>query len=80
MGGLSRLIVRMRAVASCAFVELKPGAAVTAEEIIGHWKKYLAGFEVSRSVFFGEVPKTSIGKHQKFELRRRAASTGAIDA
>lgn len=63
----------------CAFVELKPGAAVTAEEIIGHCKKHLAGFKVPRAVVFGEVPKTSTGKIQKFELRRRAGSTGAID-
>ena len=63
----------------CAFVEVKAGATVTTEEIVNHCKKHLAGFKVPRAVVFGEVPKTSTGKIQKFELRRRAGSTGAID-
>jgi fatty-acyl-CoA synthase len=63
----------------CAFVELKAGAAVTAEDIVAHCKKHLAGFKVPRAVVFGEVPKTSTGKIQKFELRKRAGSAGAID-
>ncbi len=63
----------------CAFVEVKAGATVTAEEIVNHCKKHLAGFKVPRAVVFGEVPKTSTGKIQKFELRRRAGSSGAID-
>ena len=63
----------------CAFVEVKPGASVTAEEIVLHCKKHLAGFKVPRAVVFGEVPKTSTGKIQKFELRRQAGSIGAID-
>ena len=63
----------------CAFVEVKPGLTVTAEEIVSHCKKHLAGFKVPRAVIFGDVPKTSTGKIQKFELRRRANSTGAID-
>ncbi|MDR6861402.1 fatty-acyl-CoA synthase [Variovorax guangxiensis] len=63
----------------CAFVELKAGAQVTAQEIVAHCKKYLAGFKVPRAVEFGELPKTSTGKLQKFELRKRAGSTTAID-
>jgi fatty-acyl-CoA synthase len=63
----------------CAFVEVKPGASVTAEEIVLHCKKHLAGFKVPRAVVFGDVPKTSTGKIQKFELRRQAGSIGAID-
>jgi fatty-acyl-CoA synthase len=63
----------------CAFVELKPGSATTAEEIVAHCKKYLAGFKVPRAVVFGEVPKTSTGKIQKYELRKRAGSATAID-
>jgi len=63
----------------CAFVELRPGASVTANEIVSHCKKHLAGFKVPRAVVFGEVPKTSTGKIQKFELRKRAGSAGAID-
>jgi fatty-acyl-CoA synthase len=60
-------------------VELKPGSAATAEEIVAHCKKHLAGFKVPRAVVFGEVPKTSTGKIQKYELRKRAGSSTAID-
>jgi fatty-acyl-CoA synthase len=63
----------------CAFVELKPGATTTAEDIVAHCKKHLAGFKVPRAVVFGEVPKTSTGKIQKYELRKRAGSAVAID-
>jgi fatty-acyl-CoA synthase len=62
----------------CAFVELKPGAEVTAEDIIAHCKQHLAGFKVPRSVVFGEVPKTSTGKIQKFMLRKQVHSTDAL--
>lgn len=62
-----------------AFIELKAGAQVSAEEIITHCKQHLTGFKVPRHIAFGELPKTSTGKIQKFELRKRAASTGAID-
>jgi fatty-acyl-CoA synthase len=64
----------------CAFVELKDGAATTAAEIVAHCKKHLAGFKVPRSVVFGELPKTSTGKIQKFELRKQAGSAAAIDS
>ena len=63
----------------CAFVEVKLGSTVTAEEIVAHCKQHLAGFKVPRAVVFGEVPKTSTGKIQKFELRKRAGSASAID-
>ena len=63
----------------CAFVELKFGAHTTPEEIVVHCKKHLAGFKVPRFVVFGELPKTSTGKIQKFELRKRAGSAEAID-
>jgi fatty-acyl-CoA synthase len=55
-----------------AFIELKADAQATAEEMIAHCKAQLAGFKVPRAVIFGELPKTSTGKIQKFELRRRA--------
>ncbi|CAM5792407.1 acyl-CoA synthetase [Castellaniella caeni] len=57
----------------CAFVELKADARVTVEDIIAHCKQHLAGYKVPRMVVFGELPKTSTGKIQKFELRQRAA-------
>ncbi|HXE49356.1 MAG TPA: acyl-CoA synthetase [Ramlibacter sp.] len=63
----------------CAFVELKAGATATREDIVAHCKKYLASFKVPRAVVFGELPKTSTGKIQKFELRKQAGSAAAID-
>ncbi|WP_397406878.1 acyl-CoA synthetase [Polaromonas sp.] len=63
----------------CAFVELKAGATATKEDIVAHCKKHLAGFKVPRAVVFGELPKTSTGKIQKFELRKLAGSVAAID-
>lgn len=63
----------------CAFVELKDGTDVTADAIIAHCRAHLAGFKVPRAVVFGELPKTSTGKIQKFELRKRAGSVQAID-
>jgi fatty-acyl-CoA synthase len=62
----------------CAFVELKAGATTRAEYIVAHCKKHLAAFKVPRAVVFGELPKTSTGKIQKFELRKLAGSATAI--
>lgn len=63
----------------CAFIELKTGAATSAEDLIRHCRQHLAGFKVPRAVEFGELPKTSTGKIQKFELRKRAGSVQTID-
>ena len=63
----------------CAFVELKPGAEVTAAELIRHCKLHLPGFKVPGAIEFGELPKTSTGKIQKFELRKRSGAVDAID-
>jgi len=63
----------------CAFVEIKAGAQVTPEDIVAHCRKHLAGFKVPKAVVFGELPKTSTGKIQKFELRKQAGSSKAID-
>jgi len=62
----------------CAFVELKSGATTKTEDIVAHCKKHLAAFKVPRAVVFGELPKTSTGKIQKFELRKLAGSASAI--
>jgi fatty-acyl-CoA synthase len=56
----------------CAFVETRPGAEVTAEEIIDWCKERLARFKCPRHVVFVELPKTSTGKIQKFKLRDMA--------
>jgi fatty-acyl-CoA synthase len=56
----------------CAFVELKPGALATAEDLIAYARARLAGFKTPKAVIFGELPKTATGKIQKYELRNRA--------
>jgi fatty-acyl-CoA synthase len=57
----------------CAFVVLKPGSApLTAEDIRAWCREHLAHFKVPRTVVFGELPKTSTGKIQKFVLREQA--------
>jgi fatty-acyl-CoA synthase len=62
----------------CAFVELKDGANVSPEELLGYCRKALPGFKAPKKVIFGPLPKTSTGKIQKFELRKRLNSTSAI--
>ena len=56
----------------CAFVELKPGASATEEELIDWCRGKLARFKCPKNVVFTELPKTSTGKIQKFVLRERA--------
>ena len=56
----------------CAFVELKDGAAADEAEIIAFTRERLAGFKCPKKVIFQELPKTSTGKIQKFELRKLA--------
>jgi fatty-acyl-CoA synthase len=63
----------------CAFVELRPGVSVSETEIIEFCRSQLARFKAPRAVVFGELPKTSTGKIQKFVLREKAKSTAAID-
>jgi fatty-acyl-CoA synthase len=55
-----------------AFVEAKPGATVSQDELVLHCKSLLAGYKVPRDIRFEEIPKTSTGKIQKFQLRERA--------
>jgi fatty-acyl-CoA synthase len=63
----------------CAFVELKEGAQIGADELLAFCRKHLAGFKMPKSIVFGPVPKTSTGKIQKFLLRQKAKSMSAID-
>lgn len=58
----------------CAFVELKPGTAPTEADLIAFSREVLAGFKAPKQVVFQELPKTSTGKIQKFELRKVAAA------
>ena len=54
-----------------AFVVLKPGKEATADQIIEHVRGRIAHFKAPKFVEFGELPKTSTGKIQKFILRDR---------
>lgn len=56
----------------CAFVEVKPGANPTEEDIINFCRENMAGFKRPKKVVFGELPKTATGKIQKFVLREKA--------
>ena len=53
-----------------AYVETKPDATVTAQDLIAHCKGLLAGYKVPREIRFEPIPKTSTGKIQKFVLRK----------
>ncbi|WP_342618493.1 acyl-CoA synthetase [Rhodoferax sp. GW822-FHT02A01] len=55
-----------------AYVEVKDGVQVTPQDLIDHCKSLLAGYKVPRDIRFESIPKTSTGKIQKFELRKRA--------
>jgi acyl-CoA synthetase (AMP-forming)/AMP-acid ligase II len=54
-----------------AFVTLKPGASATESEVIEFCKQHIAHFKAPAFVDFGDLPKTSTGKIQKFVLRDR---------
>jgi fatty-acyl-CoA synthase len=56
----------------CAFVELKPGAQASSDDLKQWCKKNLASYKVPRFVVFADIPKTSTGKIQKFKLREMA--------
>jgi fatty-acyl-CoA synthase len=56
----------------CAFIELKPGAQVDADELMTFCRSHLAGFKIPRKFVFDELPKTATGKIQKFVLREEA--------
>ena len=59
----------------CAFIELKEGNdQVTANDIIAFCRDHLAHYKCPRFIVFGDLPKTSTGKIQKFVLRDRAKS------
>lgn len=59
-----------------AYVTLKADATATAQEIIDHVRARLARFKAPHRVHFGDLPKTSTGKVQKYVLRERSAASG----
>lgn len=54
-----------------AFITLRPGQTATEQEIIEFCRQRIARYKVPRAVAFGDLPKTSTGKIQKFVLRER---------
>jgi fatty-acyl-CoA synthase len=62
----------------CAFIELKSGAHMTETEIIEYCRSRLAHFKAPKTIIFGQLPRTSTGKVQKFLLRQQAKSATAI--
>ncbi|MCK9984697.1 MAG: fatty-acyl-CoA synthase [Azoarcus sp.] len=62
-----------------AYIEVKEGVAVTAEDIIAHCREHLARYKVPKFIEFCVLPKTSTGKIQKFVLREQAKSASAIE-
>ena len=57
--------------AVAAFVQLRPGAQVSAEALVEHCRAHLAGYKKPRHVRFVEaLPRNSLGKVLKAELRR----------
>ncbi len=57
-----------------AFVSLKSGEQVPERALIDYAREKLAHFKAPRLVVFGDLPKTSTGKVQKYVLRDRARS------
>ncbi|KAL6504187.1 putative acyl-activating enzyme 1, peroxisomal [Orobanche gracilis] len=62
----------------CAFVKLKDGCSVSADDIIEYCRDRLPHYMAPRSVVFENLPKTSTGKTQKFVLRQRAKAMGIL--
>ena len=57
-----------------AFIEIHEGSTLQRDHVMEHCKQHLAGFKVPKYIIFAEIPKTSTGKVQKFELRQAAKS------
>ncbi len=60
-----------------AYIGLKPGQTVTAEELIAFCRARLAHFKCPKLVEFGALPRTVTGKIRKNELRARGKPRGA---
>ena len=62
----------------CAFVELRPGASASADELIAWCREQLARYKAPRHIVFMDLPKTSTGKIQKYKLRELAKASGSL--
>jgi fatty-acyl-CoA synthase len=54
-----------------AYVSLRPGEDASEEDLIGFCREHLAHFKCPKAIEFGDLPKTSTGKIQKFRLREK---------
>lgn len=64
----------------CAFVKLKAGFNMDAQELINFCRDHLPHFMAPRTVIFEDLPKTSTGKIQKFILREKAKALGSLSS
>ena len=86
---VENVLYKLPAVASCAvvaaphdkwgevpvaFIEISEGHTLERGGVLEHCRQYLAGFKVPKHIIFAEIPKTSTGKVQKYELRQAAKS------
>ncbi|MGD9998733.1 MAG: AMP-binding protein [Ilumatobacteraceae bacterium] len=62
-----------------AFVVLRNGFDVSEQDLIDHVKSRLARFKAPKRIVFGELPKTSTGKIQKFVLRDQLRGERSAD-
>ncbi|XP_062209777.1 butanoate--CoA ligase AAE1-like isoform X2 [Phragmites australis] len=62
----------------CAFVTLKDGARVTADDITEFCRARLPHYMAPRTVVFADLPKTATGKTQKYLLRENARAMGSL--
>ena len=56
----------------CAFIEKVKDKEASEKELIDFCRETLAGFKIPKKIEFCDLPKTSTGKIQKFELRKKA--------
>ena len=63
----------------CAFVTLKPSTNLVDEQaLIEFCRSNMARYKSPKTVIFGDLPKTSTGKVQKFKLREQATALGSL--
>lgn len=63
----------------CAFVKLKDGFDdVTETNLIDFCRDRLPHYMAPKTIVFGDIPRTSTGKVQKFVLREKAKAMGSI--
>ncbi|CAL9223351.1 unnamed protein product [Arabidopsis halleri] len=63
----------------CGFVKLKDGFdTIKPEEIIGFCRDHLPHYMAPKTIVFGDIPKTSTGKVQKYLLRKKADEMGSL--